>query len=656
MGKIVEVRELYNDTINDITKSEDKWLSFLKTAAWNFKYNFNDQILIYAQRPEATACADMATWNEKVHRWVNKGADYIFVFSKDENSKYPFSFVFDVADTHNYKNTPYKLWEVTPEYENKIIESLEVKFGDVGQNSDFAQAIIVTANNMVMDSIQDYTASIIKYKQGTLLENLSDSEIESEVYQTVFSSVAYMMLNRCGINPEEHFSKNEFSYINKFDNSNLTMLLGNAISDIAEIGLREIAKTIINLQKEEKNKNYTFVKKQKKEYSNNEEQIKGGIENDENRIHKSRGLQYAKYNNGTGENTNREIRTNEIKTLEREQQGRIHDTTNEQGISETPNRDTGTSNNNDKSNSRENGETRGNNRGTKSTRPNEMDRTNEQLQVDSRGTSNERTNLRIELLTEEEQKRNIAEAESASVFSFTQEMIDNTLQNGSGLVDGKFRIYEQFSKSLSSEENIKFLKNEYGTGGGSSPNNEISEWHDPKGITLENRENSQKLKLSWIQVEKRIRELISYDRYLNNQEKDEYFDWLDANDIPKIDTDIQNQIKDEDYKLAERLYNFIKDYDFYSYMDNVPIENTDEENIELIRADIDDELNIKDYIDFLKSTLEDIEDDEEQAKEVRELLEKLEERLPYYEYDKDDIVYIGTKEYLDCQYFFGQFL
>src|SRR5699024_7054248 len=139
----------------------------------------------------------------------------------------------------NYKNTPYKLWNIQAEYENEIIYSLEAKFGDISENSSFVDVIITTANNMVMDNIQDYMSSIIKYKNGTMLENLSDSEIESLVYQTAFGSVAYMMLNRCGIEPEQYNAKSEFSYIKKFDNSNLTILLGTAISDIAEIGLRE---------------------------------------------------------------------------------------------------------------------------------------------------------------------------------------------------------------------------------------------------------------------------------------------------------------------------------------------------------------------------------------------------------------------------------
>ncbi len=647
MGKIVEIRELYNEKINDITKSEDNWLSFLKTASWNFKYSFNDQILIYAQRPNATACADMATWNNKVHRWVNKGADYIFVFSKDENSKYPFELVFDVADTHNYRNTPYKLWDVKPEYEKEVIESLEAKFGDVGENNNLVDTIMATTNNMVVDNIQDYMSSITKYKQGTMLENLSDEEITPLVYQTVFSSVAYMILNRCGINPEDYIAKTEFSYINKFDNSNLTVLLGTAISDIAEMGLREIAKTVINLQKEEKNQNRTFVNNQKEEYSNSKENIKGGNEYDRNRIQESRGLQYAQPNNDTRETTNREIRTNEA-TLSKEQQERgIHNTTNELQTSRTFEGNTRNSNKDDKTNSRENGETRGNNRGIESKRPNDLDKDDEQLQVDSRRTDNERTNLQLEILTEEEQKQNIAEAENASVFSFTQEMIDSVLQEGSHIQEGKFRIYEQFSKSLSSSENAEFLKSEYGIGGRSADHNGIVEDHNAKGIVLSTGrgENEQILRLTWLQVEKRIRELISIDRYLSEIEKDEYYDWLDANDRPQINNEIENQIKDEEYELAERLHSFIKDYDFYSYIDNVPMGNTDEENIELIRADINDELNIKDYIDFLKATMEDIDYDEEEAVVARELLVELEKRLPYYEFNIGDIVYIGTQQY-----------
>ena len=117
--KYVEVRKIYKDTINEVLENTDTWLSFLKSASWNFKYNFDDQILIYAQRPDATACAEMKEWNRKVRpgRWVNKDSKGIAIYSK-EGSSLPLRFVFDVSDTSNYRNTPYKLWEIKPEYEN----------------------------------------------------------------------------------------------------------------------------------------------------------------------------------------------------------------------------------------------------------------------------------------------------------------------------------------------------------------------------------------------------------------------------------------------------------------------------------------------------------------------------------------------------------
>ena len=122
--KYVEVRKLYKDTINEVLENTDNWLSFLKSASWNFKYNFDDQILIYAQRPDATACAEMTEWNNKIRprRWVNKDSKGIAIYAK-EGSELPLRFVFDVSDTHNYRNTPYKLWEIKPEYENEIIEA-----------------------------------------------------------------------------------------------------------------------------------------------------------------------------------------------------------------------------------------------------------------------------------------------------------------------------------------------------------------------------------------------------------------------------------------------------------------------------------------------------------------------------------------------------
>ena len=762
MGRITETRKLYKETLLEVTKTEENWLSFLDSSSWNFKYDFADQILIYAQRPDATACADISTWNNRVKRWINKNANGIFIFDNDENSQYPFKLVFDVSDTHNYKNTPYKLWSIEEKYEQDIIETLDATFGAESESSELYKSIIRNAYNMVTDNIQDYMSSIKKYIKGTQFEQYTDDELYSLFVPCVWAGVSYMMMTRCNINAREKIDIKEFEYIKYFNSENLITILGQAVSDIAEMGLREIAKTIRNLQIEEKNKNHTFVKEQNLNYTNDKEKIEGGIDYGENNIHESRRLQYTKSNNGEGENSRWKICKNETTLSENTEESRIHNISDEQRISFTSITNTRTSNENDKTNSRENGKTRWNKRGIESERPNEMGRSNEQLQDNSRRTDNERVDLQLgkwndendsisafsddysiiniiknapkvkaneekiveflnsnleytpkirdflvetfgkeyneftinddrvgyklyyngvylwkgnylnrtekcflqwnafteycisyaqinkindvfEIPTEDEQKQNIADVENTPAFFVSQEIIDNDLQRGSGFQEGKFRIYQQFLKGETNIKNADFLKSEYGVGGHSIEIGNLYQNHDSKGISFEESKTNKKYLLKWTQVAKRISELISADRYLSEQEKDEYNDWLDANGIyhnPQEDV-----IKDEDYKLAERLHSFVMDYDFYSYLDNSPTGNTEQDSIELIRADIEDEMNIKSYIDFFKTTIEESGQDDEMLSEAKELLTELEKRLPYYEFKEGNIVYIGIDEY-----------
>ena len=558
--KYVEVRKIYKDTINEVLENTDTWLSFLKSASWNFKYNFDDQILIYAQRPDATACAEMTEWNNKIRprRWVNKDSKGIAIYAK-EGSELPLRFVFDVSDTHNYRNTPYKLWEIKPEYENEIIEALDVKFGDIDNRDSFIQGLYDATYNMVVDNLPDYIQTIEKYKKGTPLENLEHEDIQAILTTVVWASVFYMTINRCGINVEDHTDKSNFEFLNYFKNTRLTTILGSATSDIAEMGLREIAKTVRNLQLNEINKNRTFAQKEIQEYSNNESKnIEGGIDYEQDRIRETRGLSNSKYNNEGGNTTNREIRNNEEEISNGTQQSRIYDNESREDFRQTPIRDTGDGNENGKSDSRENGETGRNNRRNETDRPNEMGSTYEQLQNSSRGTSSQRSNLQLDLMTEEEQKQNITEAENASVFSFTQEMIDSCLKEGSGFDKGKFRIYEQLTKSLSSKENADFLKNEYGIGGRSRDEFGLIEDHNSKGITLKRgyEENAPILRITWIEAEKRIRELISCDRYFNSKEKEEYEKWIENKNIVEISANEEQEEIEEEYiyRVGDRVF------------------------------------------------------------------------------------------------------
>ena len=424
MGQIADTRKLYKEKIDEIAKTEENWLSFLDSCSWHFKYNFVDKVLIYAQRPDATACAEMEKdWNRKCHRWVNKDAKGIFVLAKNDDNPYPFRLVFDVSDTHNSKGTEYKLWSVKPEYKEKIIETLETTFGGENTNNELAENIITNAYNMVTDNIQDYLSSIYDNKNGTLLENISDDEIKNITTLVTWASVSYMMMKRCGINAREHIDIQQFSLIKDFNNDKIITALGTAISDIAEMGLREIAKTVINLQKQEKNLNYTFVKNNEQEYSKNKEEIKGGIEYGENRIQSNGELSNTQFSNGERADTKGQIRENEVELSKESQESRILDIINGQQVERGINTDTREYNENDKSNSGENEERTEDNRRNESSRPNALGGNDEQHSTDSRGASSERTNLQLEeqslteiLKTEDEQKQIIAEAENASAF------------------------------------------------------------------------------------------------------------------------------------------------------------------------------------------------------------------------------------------------
>ena len=852
MGKIKETRQLYKEVLNEISKSAENWTNFLDSSSWNFKYDFDDQILIYAQRPE---------WNKKLKRWVNSGTKPIYIFEKSPHSDYPFKLVFDLSDTHNYNNTEYKLWSIKEDYEEDIIDSLEANFGDISSKETLSQAIIQASYNMVVDNIEDYLTSVINHKSNSMLQNISDEEIKGILITTAWASVSYMMMTRCGINAREQIQEQDFSYIKYFNTPEVLTILGASVSDIGEMGLREIAKTVSILQKKENLKNRTFAKKENELYSKDNKNIEGGIEDGrENRIHETGRLLHAEPNNEERSNTTREVLSNEIQLSEESQEPRVDHISNGTEIDRTFDRDTGTSNEKSREDSGRHEETRGDNGRIESPRPNEMGGTYEQYQVDSRGDSGERVDLQLEesisqrrTLSKKEIETNRdflkdeytsallsntqnlkvskndikefykthsniderteyikqafndayteivvndirlgyktyenvlhlwkdsytnrtaevyynwdtvaeyiegliminefndlhkplpsyddqmqllqVEAANAPTFSFTQEIIDYALQDGGNVHQSKMRIYNQFENSLSSQENIKFLKNEYGWGGSSSIHigTGIGIDYDGKGIKLRRgyKENDPKIIIPWNKVEKRISELIKADRYLNSKEKEQYSNWLkqkeleeqlreskkqlleekkkpleeqllkffkehdvfeadyseDENiDLTKIRENLKNyqavtigidylkRIKraedsnkilaeqidyfvdklvkinedNREQNIAERINSFVKDFDFYNYMDNTEFYRSNADNIAIIKADINDSMNIKDYVRAIKKIINDVNLDNERLEEANDLLNILEERLPKYEYHLGDTVYIGADEY-----------
>ena len=273
-NKLQQIKDLSFETSKEITSTPEKWLEFLDTASNNYKYSFQDQVLIYAQRPDATACADINTWNTKLHRWIQKGAKGIALITNDGTSN-SLRHVFDISDTYDKFGRKVFIWRNNHKLDNEIIEDLENKFGTLEIKDDLAQAIFSTASNLVEDNIQDYLKEIQDIKYDNFLEDLTDSDIQISFKNLITNSVTYMMLKRCEIDPAKYYDRNNFSDISNFNSIETISRIGSATSDIAEVGLREIESTIINLQISAKNKIYTFDKNKNQNYNkdNNKENI-----------------------------------------------------------------------------------------------------------------------------------------------------------------------------------------------------------------------------------------------------------------------------------------------------------------------------------------------------------------------------------------------
>lgn len=539
------INEMASETLKEITQNGESWIKFLNTASNNYKYSFNEQVLIYAQKPNATACADIETWNKKLRRWVNKGAKGIALLSM-ENGRNVLRHVFDISDTHSGINKDFKLWEIKPSYENGIIETLENSFGNLEVKSNLAEAIYSASINLVEDNYQDYLVDLKEVLDGSLLEGMQDIDLEGNFIVLLAKSISYMAMKRCGIDPAEHFNVSDFEMISSFNNKRVVSRLGAAISDIAEQELREIYSSVINYEKNYKLTNRTFVNNEKINYHNNEEKNNEG-RNDYDRINiQSNGRLpnttssiTKNEENGTGE-----ILKNEGEIPKRTQKRVIRGINVRWQDGRTFRRNRGNSSkqiettnqtiSRESSSERRNEESRSNGLGT----------SNELNTKSSRGNDNNRVDLQLNLFTDsyippiknlpsvEEQINNIqaqAEVENTSAFEFTQKVIDDVLLEGSHFADGKFRIYRLFQESYSTEDNITFLKKEYGEGGGGVRNYEnLDEWHNAKGIrlTFGLKENAPETLLTWSKVEKRIKELVNADIYLNSNEKEEYQKWL----------------------------------------------------------------------------------------------------------------------------------
>ena len=650
------ISELYNRTCKTVVSNPQNWQAFLASACRNYKLRYDEQLLVYAQRPDATAVLEIEQWNRIFGRWVNRGARGIAVFADENRSRQRLTHYFDISDTHEsrYSRTV-PIWDMRQEYEADVIETLESTFGEIENKSSLAEAIMGAARNAAEDNIPDYLQDLYYATEGSFLEEV-DNDIVASIYKNVVAnSVAYMMMSRLGVDTDGYFELDDFRDVTNFNTQETLNALGFATSDIAEMGLTEVSKTITALNRQ----NRIIVGQDRNEYNKVENNDERSLDNERTDLHNGGRLQPSEPETSTAAGSDfGQIRSDEEKVSEGTSQSPLLQSPDE-GRTDTALGGSGTESQQD---GRNNPEPDGTERGS--------DRTDESRGYDEMGSSDERSSqlgtgnresgsdIRLEYYdrTHEDKslpffgrdevineilrttphlsasleeikdyyERNLdnkdrteyiksifnndyteltledgrtvgyktfenvlhlwegkydsrtaqsfydwaviarhfeamrllgelsdsikplpsmdgqmtfildgqAEEKKPSAFTFSQEIIDAVLTNGSGFSEGKMRIYEQFEKSLSAKENADFLKNEYGWGG-SYPviiGAGIDESHDGKGITITKgigKENPH-ITLSWSQVEKRIGELIRMDRYLNPKEKEHYPQWLES--------------------------------------------------------------------------------------------------------------------------------
>ena len=650
------ISELYNRTCKTVVSNPQNWQAFLASACRNYKLRYDEQLLVYAQRPDATAVLEIEQWNKIFGRWVNRGARGIAVFADENRSRQRLTHYFDISDTHEsrYSRTV-PIWDMRQEYEADVIETLESTFGEIENKSSLAEAIMGAARNAAEDNIPDYLQDLYYATEGSSFEEVEEDIVAFIYKNVVANSVAYMMMSRLGIDTDGYFELDDFRDVTNFNTQETLNALGFATSDIAEMGLTEVSKTITALNRQ----NRIIVGQDRNEYNKVENNDERSLDNERTDLHDGGRLQPSEPETSTAAGSDfGQIRSDEERVSEGTSQSPLLQSPDE-GRTDTALGGSGTESQQDGGNNPEpDGTERGSDRTDESGGYDEMGSSDELPSQLGTGNRESGSDIRLEYYDRTHEDKSLpffgrdevineilrttphlsasleeikdyyernpdnkdrteyiksifnndyteltledgrtvgyktfenvlhlwegkydsrtaqsfydwaviarhfeamrllgelsdsikplpsmdgqmtfildgrAEEKKTSAFTFSQEIIDAVLANGSGFSEGKMRIYEQFEKSLSAKENADFLKNEYGWGG-SYPviiGAGIDESHDGKGITITKGIGKEKphITLSWSQVEKRIGELIRMDRYLNPKEKEHYPQWLES--------------------------------------------------------------------------------------------------------------------------------
>ena len=681
------ITELYRRTGIAVAKNPQAWQNFLAAACRNYKCRFDEQLLIYAQRPDAVAVAQLETWNKQFRRWVNKDSKGIAVFDP-KGRRNTLKYYFDVSDTHEgyYGSRPVPIWQMNERYEQAVMERLSDRFGEM-ESSDLASVLMETAKNAVEDNLQDYLSQLKDCTKDSFLEELDDYNVEVIYKRLAANSVAFMLISRCGLDTDGFFDREDFQEIVNFNTPATINALGIATSDIAEMTLREISLTIRDVQMAEKTQNRTFAPKPQARYDIGREQPERSKYNERNHLHQTGRLSYSRPDISDRARASAwQIRFDAQGLSGAAQESDLPQPADNGQAERTsaPDRTDGTTTvgaSDEAATSRT-----GRDRGTESESPDAVGRTDEQYSQSGGGSDTDRADLQLDrsypaeesianetevranLPTVEEQIEMIAEAEDekSSAFAISQEDIDSVLLLGSGFQNGKYRIYRQFQKQEDSKNNIAFLKNEYGIGGGTHyfpDGTQGGQSHDGKGIHIEKHGSytNPDLILSWSKMEKRLRELIKNNRYLNEKEKDHYPEYLKSVEAPQYEIDTQEKVNrqrfidahrdlppaDKRDTLSLRLSDFIRDLDGYekSLLENVNRNDLADVTAEQMEQHLSDPATVQRLIDFLALVQGKTSDVYSRSNAWRFSQELLELYPLRYLYHEDDVVYIGADKY-----------
>ena len=455
--------ELYQETQRSVT-APDQWRAFLASACRNYRLSFDEQLLVYAQRPDATAVLEIERWNRQFGRWVNRGANGIAVFDGEHNGKPRLKYYFDISDTHEARfPRPVPLWTVREEYAPDIIETLENSFGELEHKEDLGEALLSAAKNAVEDNMPDYLSELKTLTEGSFLEELDELNLEVEYRRAVQNSIGYMLLVRCGLDPSEYFEDEDFRDVLNFNTPQTLNALGVATGDISQMCLSAISRTVLALQRQPQKENRTFEPQQKNQYAVTEQentQPERSFEYDRDHLHQAGRLQSAEPSAAPGgAGSPWEIRIASEEVPQGAPQGDVHQPADQRQAEQPSGGDPADRPAPDGGNRGTDGESRGRDGGTESQRPDEMGGADEQHPERGGGNGAGRTDL--QLTTQEPEPEESAGGEQLPALLDEKQIMAIIANKDDDLKYKKNQIELFFSVHSDVQERADYLKSAY---------------------------------------------------------------------------------------------------------------------------------------------------------------------------------------------------